>query len=402
MTYEEQRASLMAQAQALIDKGDITEANKLMDKIKNLDAEHEQKATAAANLAALSNNGAQTITPIAPLMTGQGVLLSDDGKSEDENGMDMYNTLEYRQAFMNKVLHNKPIPEKFLNNATTTSQTGASTVPTHMYEKIITKLEKVGELYARVFKTSYPTALMIPTMDIKPEASWVDEDKGSTEQAHTTDKVTFAGYKLECKTAYSLFMTQTSLEIFEAQFVDLVAEAMIRAIEKAIIVGTGAGSPKGILTETPPEGQAITVAKTSKLSYKLICDAEAALPAAYDAVWLMTKKTFWSFIGLTDNNGQPIARVNASLNGRPEYVLLGRHVCLTDGYMDNYADTVEEDTIFAALFDLRYYIFNEVMGIMVKKYVDDDTDNTKIKAVMLADGKVIDKNSLVTLTKTVA
>lgn len=404
MTYEEKRAKLMAQAQTLIDGGNITEANNVMQEIRNLDTEHEQKATASANLAALTNTR-QVVTPIAPLVTGQGVLLSDDGdslKSADENGMDMYASLEYRQAFMNQVLYNKPIPEKFSNNATTTSQTGSSIVPTTMYEKIITKLEKVGDIYARVFKTSYPTALVIPTMDIKPEASWVDEDKGSEEQAHTTDKITFACYKLECKTAYSLFMTKTSLEIFESQFIELISEAMIRAIEKSIIAGSGIGSPKGILTETPSEDQAITVAKTSKLTYKLICDAEAALPAAYDAVWLMTKKTFWSFIGITDTNGQPIARVNASLSGRPEYVLLGRHVCLTDGYMESYADTVEEDTIFAALFDLNYYVFNEVMGILVKKYIDEDTDNTKLKAVMLADGKSIDINSLVTLTKTVA
>ena len=101
-------------------------------------------------------------------------------------------------------------------------------------------------------------------------------------------------------------------------------------------------------------------------------------------------------------NGQPVARINAGLNNKPEYVLFGRHVCLTDGYMKDYADTVTEDTLFAAMFDLSYYIFNEIMGIMVKRYVDNDTDNTMLKAVMLADGKAVDINSLVTLTKLAA
>ncbi|MGN0503068.1 MAG: phage major capsid protein, partial [Ruminococcus sp.] len=249
-----------------------------------------------------------------------------------------------------------------------------------------------------------PTALLIPTVDIKPVAEWVDEDKGSDSQGFTTDKITFAGYKIECKTAFSLFMTKTALEIFESQFVNLVAEAMIKGIEKAIIVGTGKGSPKGILKETPPEGQAITVAKTGKLTYKLMCDAEAALPAAYDrgTVWLMTKKSFWSFIGITDDNGQPIARINAGIDGAPEYVLLGRHVCLTDGYMTSYADTVTEDTLFAAMFDLSYYVLNEIMGITLVRWIDNETSNTKLKAVMLADGKAVDIHSLVTLTKLAA
>lgn len=116
----------------------------------------------------------------------------------------------------------------------------------------------------------------------------------------------------------------------------------------------------------------------------------------------MTKKTFWDFIGITDTNGQPVARINAGINGNPECILLGRHVCFTDCYMENYADTVSADTMFAAIFDLSNYVLNEVMGIVVKKYIDEDTDNTKIKAVMLADGKAVDLNSLVTLTKQAA
>ena len=404
MTYEEKRNALVAKAQKLIDEGKITDANDVMQEIKDLDAQHEEGATAAANLAALSNTR-QAVTPVAPLMTGQGVLLTDDGNalnSADEND-DMFATMEYRNAFKNYIVSGTPIPDKFKNTAEiTTSTTAGTTVPTTMYEKIITKLESYGEIYARIFKAAYPTALLIPTLNIKPTASWVDEDKGSDSQKFTTDKVTFAGYKLECKTAFSLFMSKTSLEIFESQFIDLIAEAMVKAIEKSSLTGSGTGCPKGILTETPPTGQAITVAKTAKLTYKLICEAEAAAPAKYNAIWLMTKKTFWSFMGITDDNGQPIARVNAGLNNKPEYVLFGRHVCLTDGYMSDYADTVTKDTLFAAMFDLSYYIFNEVMGIMAKRYVDDNNDNTILKAVMLADGKAVDINSLVTLTKLAA
>ena len=35
----------------------------------------------------------------------------------------------------------------------------------------------------------------------------------------------------------------------------------------------------------------------------------------------------------------------------------------------------------------------------IKRYEDNTTDNMVTKALMLVDGKVIDKNSLVTVTK---
>lgn len=397
MTYKEKRAQLVAQAQEHIKNGELEQANKLMDDIRTLDAQHEDELTAQANLNALNGEHKPETNP-AQFANGQGVQLTDDGALEPVN---LLNSTEYRTAFMENFLRNKPIPEKFNNAAGTTTSSGAGTiVPTTLYEQIIVKLENYGDIYSRVFRTSFPTALVIPTIDILPEAEWVDEDAGGTAQKYTSDKVTFAGYKLTCKTAFSLFMSATSLALFENQFVEFVSVAMVKAIDKAILVGSGNGAPKGILTETPPEGQALNVAKTGKLDYALLCQAEAALPSAYDgAVWLMTKKSFFAFMGITDQNGQPIARVSAGIDGKPSYTLFGRHVCRTDGIMDSYADTVATDTLFAAMFDLRYFVFNEVMGMFIKKYIDDETDNEKIKAVMLADGKAIDLNSLVTLTK---
>jgi HK97 family phage major capsid protein len=113
----------------------------------------------------------------------------------------------------------------------------------------------------------------------------------------------------------------------------------------------------------------------------------------------MTKKSFFAFMGITDSNGQPVARMSEGLNGKPSLSLFGRAVIPTDGYMDSYADAVSADTTFAMMFNLNDYIFNEVMGLSVKKYEEDDTDNTVLKAVMLADGKVVDTHSLVKLVK---
>jgi HK97 family phage major capsid protein len=189
-----------------------------------------------------------------------------------------------------------------------------------------------------------------------------------------------------------------AISAFEAAFVRQVSEAMIKAIEAAILGGNGSTQPKGILLETPASGQALTA---KALDYKLLVDAEAALPQAYEAgaKWCMTKKTFMAFVGMTDAEGQPIARVNYGIGGKPERTLLGREVVLCGDYMDSFSSTLEAGKIFAFLFKFSDYTMNTIYDMGVQRKQDWDTEDMLTKAVMSVDGKVIDKNSLVTIAK---
>jgi HK97 family phage major capsid protein len=169
---------------------------------------------------------------------------------------------------------------------------------------------------------------------------------------------------------------------------------MIKAIEQAIISGSGSGQPKGILAEDAPTGQALT----GTPEYAKLIEAEGALPLAYEngAVWAMTKKTFMQFVGEVDDGGQPIARVNYGINGKPERTLLGRPVILND-YMDSYSASLTAGKVWAFLFNFSDYVLNTNLNLTIKKYEDDSTDDLVTKAIMLVDGKVVDLNSLLTL-----
>lgn len=393
--YLAQRAKLRSEAQSLIDSGDVKKANAKIKDIKLLDEEFENAATAQANLEAL--NG---VAPKGMVNFGEG---AKTGTNEAKT--DVYASVEYRQAFMDFIIRGKAIPAKFQNtNETTTSDPSVAgvIVPTTLYEKIFFKLESKSGLYARVFKTNYPTALVIPVSSVRPTAVWVDEDKGSDRQKFTIDKVQFSGYKLECRTAFSLFMSVVALDKFEAQFIEVITDAMVKAINTSIAIGTGVGSPKGILTELVDASKTVEIAAAEGITYDTMVETESKVDPAYDGtdtVYLMTKQTFMRYYGITDEVGQPIARVNAGIDGKPRYNILGRDVETLDGIMDNYADTVAEDTTVAAIFNLKDYVFNEVMGIAITRFIDQDTDQTVIKAVMLADGKVVDKTSLVKVVK---
>lgn len=390
--YETKRQALINEAETLINEGKLEEANKKMEAVTELDKNFEAAAKAEANLRALS-------TPPLPLSgVGDGASF---GRGDDENAEDMYDSVEYRKVFMNYVLKGTAIPEKFRNVSATTKTTDVGSVisPT-IVNRIVEKMESMGMILPLVTKTSYAAGATVPTSSVKPEATWVAEGGTSDKQKKATGQIDIKGYKLRCAISMTLETSVMSLQIFETVFVNSVSEAMVKAQEKAFIFGTGSRQPKGVLTETAESGCNIDIAANSDPTYQTLVEAEAALPLAYEngAVWNMTKKTFMKFVGMVDTNKQPIARVNYGIDGKPERTLLGRRVVLND-YMTSLGATISKDTVVAFLFDWSDYMFNTNYNMVVKSYEDNDTEDQITKAVMICDGKVIDKNSLVTVTK---
>ena len=311
---------------------------------------------------------------------------------------------EYRTAFMNLVLRRTPMPENLRANANTLTSDVAAVIPTHLVNQIIERMEEVGMILPLLTRTSFKAGVVIPISDVKPVATWVAEGAGSDRQKKTAGSVIFSYFKLRCEISMSMEVGTMALSAFEAKFVENMAKAMVKAIEQAVLVdGNGTAKPKGILTETPEAGKALTVAKADKLTYKLLCKAEGLIPADKEAgaKWAMTKATFMEFQGMTDNNGQPIARVNYGIGGKPERYLLGREVVINP-YMGTYADEVAANTLFATIVDFSDYVLNTIYDMGIQKKQDWDTEDLLTKAVMSVDGKLIDKSSLITITKTVA
>lgn len=395
--YLELRNGLYTEAENLINEGKLEEGKAKMKEITDLDNKFEKEATELANLAALKDNAKVSLANGAPI-SNLGGNISSFGENAVE---DLSNSIEYRKAFMNYVTKGTAIPGELKNVAGPTKTTDVGEmIPETVLSRIIEKMEATGMILPLVTRTAYKGGLTIPTSTVKPTATWVAEGAGSEKQKKSTGSITFAYHKLRCAISNSLEVETMALPIFETTFINNVVEAMTKALEQSIINGDGTGKPKGILKESVAEGQNVDVAAGGKLEYQTLVNAEAALPLSYEngAVWFMTKKTFMSFIGMVDTNGQPIARVNYGINGQADRSLLGRKVILND-YMDSYTDTVESDKIVAFLFNPSDYVLNTNLNMTIKRYEDNDTDDLVTKAVMLVDGKVVDKNSLVTITK---
>ena len=394
-------------------------ANMTAEELTALENEVTQLVEERGKLLAAANTQEQRNRILAAVAAGQPVPGADGalevaptvlrsfpaaGGTEAE-AEDRYGTVKYRKAFMNYVLRGTQIPVEYRADAVSTTTDVGAVIPTTVLNQIVQKLESTGMILAKVTRTAYKGGVAIPVSTVKPVATWVNEGKGSDKQKHGISKegmITFAYHKLRCAVAVSLEVDTMAMSAFESLLINNIVEAMTKALEQSIISGTGSGQPSGIIKETPAKDQAITTKSATELSYADLIAVEAALPQAYEngAEWCMSKATFMGFIGMTDANGQPIARVNYGIGGKPERTLLGRPVECCD-YIGSFAAAAAGDVV-AFVFRFKDYVLNTNYAMGVKKYEDNDTDDQVTKGIMLADGKVVDKNSLVTLKKKAA
>ncbi len=412
---EEQRANCNA---AMIDADEKEKRAALGEALTQLEAEIAEARKAleeadepAEEAPAATEEDARSFKPLAT-MEGRNQAMVD-------------NALEVRNAFKDYIVNGKIDKYNEVRSAagnTTTGDNVGTVIPENLINQIMEKIESVGTIYNLVTKTAFAVGQTIPREATKPVATWVGrntttlssstngEGNGSTVQKGVTlsAAISFTSFKLRCEVAMTEEVANMTLSAFEALFVKNVSLAMLRAIEWAIVDGDGKGQPTGILNETAPSGQALEIAATGALSYEALCEAEAAIPAEYEAgaKWCMTKKTFMQFVAMVDDNGQPIARVNYGIAGKPERTLLGRDVVLyvpqSGSKLGNYASTVETDTVFAFIFDFADYTLNTNYDLGIQHKIDWDNEDHRTKAVAAYDGKVIDNGSLVTITKKAA
>lgn len=370
----------------------VEESNKLVDEAEQLNEQRKALVEAAEKRnAALANIAAGEGKTVRTFAAPNGAAAVEDE--------DKYASMAYRKAFMQYVTRGTAIPVEYRGDANTKTSDVGNVIPTTVVDQIISKLENVGGILALVTKTAYKGGVAIPKNSVKPVATWVTEGAGSDKQKLTVGSVTFAYHKLRCAVSVSLEVDTMSIAAFEAYLVRVIVEAMTKKLEESIIKGSGSGEPTGIINTAAAEGESIATVNVAALSYAALIDAEAELPEEYEgnAKWCMSKKTFMGFVGLVDNNGQPIARVNHGLDGKVERFLLGREVVCTQ-HLPSFA-AAETNAKFGFLFDFTNYDLNTNYAMGVKKYEDNDTDDQITKAIMLADGKVVDYYGLVLLKK---
>lgn len=309
-----------------------------------------------------------------------------------ENEEDIYSTIEYRKAFQNYVLKGEAIPEKFNEKRaaalTTVSDIGA-VIPTTIQNKVIEDMTIEGKILSRINQTSYQGGLEIPISDINITATWLaSENEVSEEQkAEMNTKLTFSYHVLEARVAIGLLSATVSLPLFEATVVNQLKKAMTKALETAIVEGSGNGQPLGFTKYTLPENQVITMTEADIGTVKKWAEVEGEIPESYEdsVIYVMAKKTWEMYLnGMTDTTGQKIGL--GRINEKGQKILNGREVLTVDKFPSFI--NAEEGAIFGAVVDLSQYCLNSNLAMYYKKYFDEDKNKWIHKALTIADGKM--------------
>jgi HK97 family phage major capsid protein len=317
---------------------------------------------------------------------------------------DKYATLEYRTAFMKFAKTGEITPELRADAMTTVAEISA-VVPTTILNEVIKKVTIYGQVFSKVRKLNIKGGVSVPILSLKPTATWIGEATPSDKKKVTANtSVTFSYYGLECKVSTSLLADTVSLAGFENTITDLIVEAMIKAIDLAVIKGSGVGSPLGMTLDTRvPAAQVITLTSAEFAawdSWKKKVFAKMPLAYKAGASFFMASGTFEGYIdGMVDANGQPVGRINYGITDGPQERFGGKAVIqVEDDVIAPYPDAAVADVV-AVYCNLSNYGFNSNMQMMMFRYFDHDTNEWIDKAILIADGKLIDPNGVVIIKK---
>lgn len=327
-----------------------------------------------------------------------------NGAQKQKKRSDPYDTEEYRTAFMEFVCRGKAIPAELRADATTATADASAVIPTTILKEIIKEVKSYGNLYAAVRKLNVQGGVQIPVLSLKPTASWIGENADSdTQKLQARTSISFNYYGLECKIAQTLLASVVTLDMFQQLFVPLATEAMAKALDIAIMNGTGSGQFTGVTIDTRvPAANKVTLTPVEFASWagwkKKVF---GKMPKAYrNGVFYMAQGTFDGYIdGMVDSVGQPIGRVNYGIDGGENYRFGGKVVeTVENDVIKSYDDATTNDVV-AVFFNPKDYGVNSNMEMQVHKWIDRDTNTVKNQVIMICDGKLIDPNGVILVKK---
>jgi len=377
-----------------LNSSEECDVDALEKEIQTLTEEREEleKIEKRKNMANALNDGSIIPTHVMTLSS-----------KEDRKVVDKYNTVEYRQAFMEYCKSGVMAPE-YRADASTGNTDVAAVIPSTILDEAIKKINSYGNIFAKIRKTNIQGGVEVPIISLKPTASWIGDTPSDRQKVAANTKVTFSYHGLECKVAVNLIASIVSLNSFETTITDLIAEAMTKALDVAIIKGTGSGQPLGITADTRiPTGQVITLSSTDFVKWtgwkKKVF---AKIPLAYRAggSFIMAAGTFEGYIdGMVDTAGQPVGRTNYGITDGPQERFGGREVMLVEDDIITPYESAAEGDVVAIFCKLGDYCINSNMEMRMYRWLDHDTNQWVDKAILIADGKILDPNGVVIIKK---
>ena len=422
---EKKRAKLDERCKASQDAAEI---RSLTDDLADINDEIEE---IRAEISALESAEQRQTPPDNAKQHNAGIVGSftqpaaQSSQRSDENILE---SKEYRTAFMRYFQRGIEIPaelrakvadymaqlpaEARANDAISTANNGAVIPLTIMREVINTIRVRYGNLYNKVRKTAVPGGVEYPIGDLQADFDWITESTVSVEKGiGDTATVSFKYHTLELRIAQTFLSALLSIEAFESRITEVIAIAYLKAMDTAIVKGSGVGQPLGILNDTRVTGAA---GHTISMTEAQISDWTqwrkrffANLPLGYRyGEFIFSSATVDAYLEtMADGNNNPIFRqatgleVNDGDSRDPNGRFFGRSVSLVEpNILPDFA-TASSNDVIGIFWQPDEYAVNENFGFMMRRYFDERFNKWINKALAVVDGKVLNPAGIYLITK---
>lgn len=242
-----------------------------------------------------------------------------------ERATDVYDSAEYRSAWVNYVKTNDKAALRAANVNTTDD---AVVIPTIMQGMIETAWEKYGKFSSLVKKSYVKGLLSVPYEVSADDAVWHTENG----EAPAQEDIELGEIKLEPRMIKKwIALTDEIMALADVEFMRYIADELVYRVvlllDHAIISGSLA-SGKGV------EGvinSSLTASVSATLGFNTANEALASLKTFDNVIVAMNPQTFFkNIMGMMDTTGQPIYTVATDNTGKPKYFVNGLRVEFTE------------------------------------------------------------------------
>lgn len=375
---------------------------------KQIDAVNEEIRDAQAQLTALEEAEEQrgAGSPLNgngfnPMQMVGGAPMNQQRGNEEPTA-----TIEYRQAFKKYVQTGEMIPSELRAAATSTTADIGMIIPKTIMDEFIKEVSKVyGHIYAKVRKLNVKGGVEFPISKLTANFKWITESTVSEKQkaGDIKEKVSFSYHIGEIRVAETLLAQVVSLDVFESEITRIMVEAYVKAMDVAIISGTGSGQPLGItvdprvtnVIEFTEEEFGDWTAWRKKLFAVIPLSkrglGEFLFPSSTVESYLMTMK---------DANNRPLFKEATDLNmGNTAGSFFGRTTDLVEPDIIKDFATASNGDIVGVMWVPSDYAINTQLEFGMKRYFDDDTNEWINKGLTIVDGKILDTSGCYLLKK---
>ena len=349
-------------------------------------------------------------------------MQTDPTKANKNDGVNPYETEEYRRAFMAYVQRGAAIPQNLINDIAayreslpvdmragvpiTTADTGAAIPLTIMRDVINTVRKRYGNLYSKVRKMSIPGGVEFPIGALQATFKRITESTVSPRQKlDKLGKVSFSYFTGEIRIAQSFLSQLLTIEAFESKLVEVIALAYVQAMDFEIVNGTGDGMMTGILNDPRvlATSQAITLTAAEISNWTAWRKKFfAKLPLGYrDGEFIFALSTVDAYLEtMADANNNPVFRqatgleVNDGDAMNPNGRFFGRNIALVEPDILPDFDTANSNDVIGIYWQPEEYAVNENFGFTMRRYFDEETNEWVDKALVVNDGKVLNPNGI--------